>query len=118
MANIAPSLSPLDITRAPEGGEIGAVQSGWRLAFREFAKNKLAVAGMAYSCSSWCSASLGPLFYHGNITSSDLLHTSLPPGSRLPARHDRRQGFDELGLLMKGGQAALEVGFAPRSSAS
>jgi hypothetical protein len=46
VANIAPSLSPLDITHAPEGGEIGAVQSGWRLALREFAKNKLAVAGI------------------------------------------------------------------------
>ena len=31
MANIAPSISPLDIERAPEGGEIGPIQSGWRL---------------------------------------------------------------------------------------
>ena len=47
MATKAGSLSPLDVTRAPEGGEVGAVQSGWRLALREFAQNKLAVTGVA-----------------------------------------------------------------------
>ena len=40
------SLPPLDVTRAPEGGEIGPVQSGWRLALREFAQNRLAVTGV------------------------------------------------------------------------
>jgi len=41
------SLPPLDTTRAPEGGEVGAVQSGWRLALREFVRNRLAVIGVA-----------------------------------------------------------------------
>ncbi len=111
MANIAPSLSPLDITHAPEGGEIGAVQSGWQLAFREFAKNKLAVAGMAILLFYVLFCFAGPLFYHGNTVNSDLLNTNLPPGSGFPLG-TTDQGFDELGLLMKGGQAALEVGFA------
>ena len=110
MANIAPSLSPLDITHAPEGGEIGVVQSGWRLAFREFAKNKLAVAGMAILLFYVLFCFAGPLFYHGNTISSDLIHTNLPPGGGFPLG-TTDQGFDELGLLMKGGQAALEVGF-------
>ena len=35
-----------DVTRAPEGGDVGPVQSGWRLAMREFARNKLAVIGL------------------------------------------------------------------------
>jgi len=111
VANIAPSLSPLDITHAPEGGEIGAVQSGWQLAFREFAKNKLAVAGMAILLFYVLFCFAGPLFYHGNTVNSDLLNTNLPPGSGFPLG-TTDQGFDELGLLMKGGQAALEVGFA------
>jgi ABC-type dipeptide/oligopeptide/nickel transport system permease subunit len=110
VANIAPSLSPLDITHAPEGGQVGAVQSGWRLAFREFAKNKLAVAGMAILVFYVLFCFAGPLFYHGNTVNSDLLHTSLPPSSGFPLG-TTDQGFDELGLLMKGGQAALEVGF-------
>ena len=110
MANIAPSLSPLDITRAPEGGEIGAVQSGWQLAFGEFAKNKLAVAGIAILLFYVLFCFAGPLFYHGNTINSDLIHTNLPPGGGFPLG-TTDQGFDELGLLMKGGQAALEVGF-------
>ena len=111
MANIAPSLSPLDITHAPEGGEVGAVQSGWRLAFREFTKNKLAVAGIGILVFYVVFCFAGPLFYHGNTGDSDLLHTNLPPGTGFPLG-TTDQGFDELGLLMKGGQAALEVGFA------
>ncbi len=110
MANIAPSLSPLDITRAPEGGEIGAVQSGWQLGLREFAKNKLAVAGIAILLFYVLFCFAGPLFYHGNTVNSDLIHTNLPPGSGFPLG-TTDQGFDELALLMKGGQAALEVGF-------
>ena len=110
MANIAPSLQPLDITRGPEGGEVGAVQSGWRLAMREFAQNKLAVAGMAMLAFFVLFCFLGPVFYHGNILSTDLVSTNLPPGAGHPLGTND-VGFDELGLLMKGGQAALEVGF-------
>jgi ABC-type dipeptide/oligopeptide/nickel transport system permease subunit len=111
VANIAPSLSPLDIGRAPEGGEIGPVQSGWRLAVREFAHNKLAVTGIAILAFFVIFCFIGPFFYHGNTIDSDLLHTNLPPQAGFPLGTDQ-QGFDELGLLMKGGQAALEVGFA------
>jgi peptide/nickel transport system permease protein len=111
VANIAPSISPLDIERAPEGGEIGPIQSGWRLALREFAQNKLAVAGIAILAFFVVFCFLGPLFYHGNTTNSDLVHTDLSPQAGFPLG-TTDQGFDELGLLMKGGQAALEVGFA------
>jgi ABC-type dipeptide/oligopeptide/nickel transport system permease subunit len=111
VANIAPSLTPLDIERAPEGGEIGAVQSGWRLALREFAQNKLAVIGIGILLFYVVFCFLGPFFYHGNTLDSDLVHTDLPPQAGFPLGTDD-QGFDELALLMKGGQAALEVGFA------
>ena len=111
MANLASSLTPLDITRAPEGGEIGPVQSGWRLALREFAQNKLAVIGIGILLFYVLFCFVGPLFYHGNTSNSDLIHTNLPPQAGFPLG-TTDQGFDELGLLMKGGQAALEVGFA------
>lgn len=110
MSNIASSLSPLDITRAPEGGEIGPVQSGWRLALREFVSNKLAVIGLGIIAFFVVFCFLGPLFYHGNTISTNLVDTNLPPGAGHPVGTDG-VGFDELALLMKGGQAALEVGF-------
>jgi ABC-type dipeptide/oligopeptide/nickel transport system permease subunit len=110
VSNIASSLSPLDVTRAPEGGEIGPVQSGWRLALREFVSNKLAVIGLGIIAFFVVFCFLGPLFYHGNTISTNLVDTNLPPGAGHPVGTDG-VGFDELALLMKGGQAALEVGF-------
>ena len=47
MSNIAPELPPPGLEHVPEGGAVGPVQSGWRLAAREFARNKLAVHGLA-----------------------------------------------------------------------
>jgi ABC-type dipeptide/oligopeptide/nickel transport system permease subunit len=106
---LATQLQPLDISRAPEGGEVGAVQSGWRLALREFASNRLAVIGFGillfFILFSW----LGPVFYHTNqaTTSLDLANLA-PSGSHLLGTDTN--GFDELGRMMKGGQAALEIG--------
>jgi len=110
MSNVAPSLPPLDITRAPEGGAVGPVQSGWRLAVREFARNRLAVVGLGILVFFVIFCFLGPLLYHGDIISTSLSNTDLPPGAGHPLG-TTDEGFDELGLLMKGGQAALEVGF-------
>lgn len=65
MATGHTSLPPLDVTRAPEGGEVGAIQSGWRLALREFMSNRLAVVGVAILlffvvvCSSGRSSTTG-----------------------------------------------------------
>jgi peptide/nickel transport system permease protein len=106
----AGSLPPLDITRAPEGGEIGPVQSGWRLAVREFASNRLAVIGVFTLLFFVLFSFVGPVFYHGDYLTSNLTATNLPPGGGYPLGTNN-QGYDELALLMKGGQAALEVGF-------
>jgi N-terminal TM domain of oligopeptide transport permease C len=46
VAQQSASLPPLDVTRAPEGGDVGPVQSGWRLALREFSRNRLGVVGV------------------------------------------------------------------------
>lgn len=110
MSDLAPVLPPLDITRAPEGGEIGPVRSGWRLALREFARNKLAVIGLGILVFFIVFCFAGPLLYHGNILNTSLADTSLPPSGAHPLG-TTDVGFDELGLLMTGGQAALEVGF-------
>ncbi len=110
MAHQQASLPPLDVTRAPEGGEIGPVQSGWRLALREFASNRLAVVGVAILLFFVVFCFLGPFFYHGDVLQVSLINSHDPPGAGHPLGTDEN-GFDVLGQLMKGGQAALEIGF-------
>jgi ABC-type dipeptide/oligopeptide/nickel transport system permease subunit len=110
MTHLAPELPSLDVTRAPEGGDIGAMQSGWRLAFREFAKNKLAVVGVAILIFFIAFCFLGPLVYHANLANTNLAEVNLPPGPGHPMGTDNL-GIDVLGELMKGGQASLEIGF-------
>ncbi|MGO9780390.1 MAG: ABC transporter permease [Streptosporangiaceae bacterium] len=101
---------PLDVTRGPEGGELGAVQSGWRLALREFASNRLAVAGFGILIFFVLFCFVGPLIYHTDqINTNDLLANMPPSGQHLLGTDG--QGFDELGRMMKGGQASLEIGF-------
>jgi ABC-type dipeptide/oligopeptide/nickel transport system permease subunit len=104
------SLPPLGGTHAPEGGEVGAVQSGWRLALREFLKNRLAVVGVGILLFFVVFCFLGPYVYHANLLDVSLLDAHDPPGAGHPLGADTN-GFDVLGELMKGGQAALEIGF-------
>ncbi len=110
MTHIASPVPPLDVTRAPEGGEVGPVRSGWRLGLREFARNRLAVAGLGVLVFFVLFCFGGPFVYHANVLGTNLAATNLPPGAGHPLGTDNL-GFDELGLLMKGGQAALEIGF-------
>ncbi len=110
MAAPQASLPPPDVTRAPEGGEVGAIQSGWRLALREFASNRLAVVGVGMLVFFLVFCFLGPLFYHGDVLQVNLINSHDPPGAGHPLGTDVN-GFDVLGQLMKGGQAALEIGF-------
>jgi ABC-type dipeptide/oligopeptide/nickel transport system permease subunit len=111
---LAMQQPPLDAQRAlplgPEGGEVGAVQSGWRLALREFMSNRLAVVGFAILIFFVLFCFVGPYLYHTDqIDTNDLLANLAPSGSH-PLGTDG-EGFDELGRIMKGGQAALEIGF-------
>ncbi len=108
MAQIG-SLTPLDIQKAPEGGEVGAVQSGWRLALREFGSNKLAIVGVAMLLFFVLFAFVGPIFYSTNQIDTNLVNANLSPsGSHLFGTDSN--GFDELGRMMKGGQASIEIG--------
>jgi ABC-type dipeptide/oligopeptide/nickel transport system permease subunit len=104
------SQAPLDVQRAPEGGEIGAIQSGWRLALREFMSNRLAVVGFAMLLFFVLFCFVGPLIYHTNQLSTNLIDANQPPSAAHLLGTDT-DGFDNLGRIMKGGQAALEVGF-------
>ena len=106
----AGSLPPLDVQRAPEGGEIGAVQSGWRLALREFGSNRLAVAGFGILVFFVLFCFVGPLIYHTDQTNTNDLLANMPPSGQHLLGTDG-QGFDELGRMMKGGQSSLEIGF-------
>ena len=107
---IAGSLPPLDVQRAPEGGELGAVQSGWRLALREFSSNRLAVVGFGMLIFFVLFCFVGPLIYHTNQLDTNLALANQPPSSAHLLGTDGN-GFDELGRIMKGGQASLEIGF-------
>src|SRR5579875_1390557 len=86
MANVTP-LPQLDLDRAihaPEGGEVGPVQSGWKLALREFAQNRLAVIGVAILVFFVLFCFAGPLVYHGQVLNTNLSATDLPPGPGHP----------------------------------
>jgi ABC-type dipeptide/oligopeptide/nickel transport system permease subunit len=100
----------MGVAPGPEGGDVGPVRSGWRLAIREFAANKNAVAGVVILVFFVLFSFAGPLVYHTNQVSSNLAITNLPPGAGHPLGTNDL-GFDELGQLMVGGQAALEIGF-------
>jgi ABC-type dipeptide/oligopeptide/nickel transport system permease subunit len=110
VTHIASPLPPLGVTRAPVGGEAGPVRSGRRLALREFARNRLAVAGLGVLVFFVLFCFGGPSVYHANVLSTNLAATNLPPGAGHPLGTDNL-GFDELAELMKGGRAALEIGF-------
>lgn len=110
MATQPSSLPPLDVQHAPEGGEVGAVQSGWQLARREFMSNRLAVIGFAMLVFFVLFSFVGPLIYHTDQLSSSLAEANLPPSAQHLLGTDTN-GFDELGRMMKGGQASLEIGF-------
>jgi ABC-type dipeptide/oligopeptide/nickel transport system permease subunit len=98
-----------DVSIHAEGGDVGPIHSGWRLALSSFAENKLGLVGIAIILFFVLFCWVGPLFYHGNVLNSAPLSANLPPGAGHPVGTDGN-GFDELGLLMKGGQAALEIG--------
>jgi peptide/nickel transport system permease protein len=91
-----------------EGGEVQIIASGWRLAWREFRSNRLALVGVAVIVFFFLFCFLGPVFYHTNQTLTNPLVTDLSPGGGHPLGTDEN-GFDELGRIMAGGQTALAI---------
>ena len=97
---------PGDQGPSPDGGDVQSIQSGWRLALREFASNRLAVVGLAVLLFFVLFCFLGPVIHPTNQTNTNPLITDMAPGGgNLLGTDDN--GFDELGRIMVGGQAAL-----------
>jgi peptide/nickel transport system permease protein len=113
----APFSHPDLLSTMAEGGEVQAIASGWRLALREFADNKVAVLGVVIIVFFVLFCFIGPLFYHTNQSLTQPLKANLPPGAATPLGGTAgplgtdEHGFDELGRIMAGGQTALEIGF-------
>jgi peptide/nickel transport system permease protein len=103
------TLPPVNAPPVAEGGDVTVIQSGWRLAVRAFAENRLAVIGVGLIVFFVLFCWAGPLFYHSNTSISNLLNVNSAPGTGDPLGTDTN-GFDILGSLMVGGQVALEVG--------
>jgi len=108
IGEIAEELKPP--APGPEGGQVQGPRAGWRLALSSFVENKLAVVGAAIILFFVVFCFLGPFVYHTDQTSTNVINAFLPPSSANPLGTDAN-GFDELGRIMKGGQAALEIGF-------
>ncbi|HEY3845223.1 MAG TPA: ABC transporter permease [Acidimicrobiales bacterium] len=93
----------------PEGGPVQGPRAGWRLALSSFVENKLAVVGVGIIVFFIAFCFLGPFVYHTNQIDTNVIDAYLPPGKGHPLGTDGN-GFDELGRMMRGGQAALEIG--------
>jgi ABC-type dipeptide/oligopeptide/nickel transport system permease subunit len=107
---IPPMGSPNMPATTPEGGEVQVLASGWRLALREFVRNRIAVGGVVVLIFFVLFCFIGPLIYHTNQADTNPLITDLAPsGGHVLGTDDN--GFDELGRIMLGGQTALEIGF-------
>jgi peptide/nickel transport system permease protein len=110
IGGVPPLGSPNVPTTAPEGGDVQAVASGWRLALREFLSNRLATVGLAVLVLFVLACFVGPLLYHTNQTvSNPVVIDTAPSAAHVLGTDDN--GFDELGRIMAGGQTALEIGF-------
>ena len=108
MSNVGEHSEEL-LLSSPEGGQIQGPRAGWRLALSSFVENKLAVAGVAIIVFFLAFCFLGPLVYHSNQVQTNLIGAYQSPGKGHPLGTDAN-GFDELGRIMKGGQAAIEIG--------
>jgi ABC-type dipeptide/oligopeptide/nickel transport system permease subunit len=100
-----------------EGGEVQTIASGWRMAVREFADNRIALLGGGILVFFVLFCFAGPLFYHTNQALTQPLNADLQPlaasplGGHAGILGTDEHGFDELGRIMAGGQTALEIGF-------
>ena len=110
VAQAAPETAPAALDDS-SGGEVRAAGSPWRRAVAVFLQNRLAVVGLGLIIALVLFCFVGPLFYHTDQVHTNLINSNLPPGSGHPLGTDPT-GYDELGRLMYGGQASLEVGIA------
>jgi peptide/nickel transport system permease protein len=123
------SIGPVDPTQAAaldpaaellaehDAGQVYEQGSSWRLAWQTFRENRFALVGIALVIFFILFSFVGPHLYHSNQLSGNIGDANLSPGKGRPLGIDEN-GFDELGRIMKGGQTALEIGFAAALLAS
>ena len=101
-------ISPLNGLHGEEGAA-----GGRRLlaAARTFAHNRLGLAGVLIVLLMIGFCFIGPLIYHTNQVYTNLNQVHLAPSLAHPLGTDPL-GYDELGRLMVGGRASLEVALA------
>ena len=85
--------------------------ASWAL-LRAFAENRLALAGTVMLLLLVVFSFVGPHLYHTDQIHANLATADLRPGSPGHPLGTDNLGLDELGRLMQGGQASLEVGIA------
>jgi peptide/nickel transport system permease protein len=96
----------------PVGGEVqGARESLLRRGLSVFAENRLALVGAGIIVFFVLFCFVGPHLYHTDQVTANLAVANEPPSRAHPLGTDPT-GYDELGRLMYGGQASLEVGIA------
>ena len=111
MTNFGAQLPPeagLRHAGRPEGGEVGPVQSGWQLAAASSSRTGWPCSGVALIVLRAVLLPRAAVLPRRAWRPTSA--TNLAPGDGHPLGTDN-DGYDELGRLMKGGQAALEIGF-------
>ncbi|WP_343073851.1 ABC transporter permease [Phytoactinopolyspora mesophila] len=81
-------------------------------AFRRFARNRLAVAGLVVVGLLLLFSFVGPLVYQTEQVHTDLANANLRPGTDGHLLGTDDVGYDVLGRLMVGGQTSLIIGLA------
>ncbi len=109
MESVAPAK--VDVEVQPEGGEVHAAGSPWRLIGRTFLQNRLAIVGVVVIVLVILFSFVGPLLYHTDQFNPNLIEVNLGPSGSHPLGTDQ-SGFDILGRLMEGGKSSIEVGLA------
>lgn len=105
--------SPEPLGGAVHGERRSTLRRGWEV----FGENRLAVLGLAIIVLFLLFCFAGPLVYHTDQVSTNLAIANHSPSRAHPLGTDP-VGYDELGRLMYGGQASLEVGVVAAALAS
>jgi peptide/nickel transport system permease protein len=100
--------APPDVGVSPKSGRSRSMlRRGWEI----FAENKLALVGLGLVLFMVLFSFVGPLIYRTDQVTTNLsLYLCHPSAAHLLGCDD--VGYDELGRLMLGGQASIEVGVA------
>ncbi|MBU3067738.1 ABC transporter permease [Nocardia sp. NEAU-G5] len=90
---------------------VPAARSGFRITLRAVLESRLALVGFGLVVFFLLFCFLGPALYHTDQIGTDLAGANQPPSAVHPLGTDD-VGYDELGRLMAGGRASLEIGVA------